>query len=53
MGILALDIETMKHPDNDNETQVPTVVTISHLPQLDPTLNLEPINELFYVNKAV
>jgi DNA polymerase elongation subunit (family B) len=53
MGIIALDIETMNHPDPENDNQVPTVVTISHLEQLDPTLKLPPVNELFHLNKAI
>ena len=50
MGIIAMDIETMKHPDMEH--QIPVLVTISLLPGLDTKLNLEPINSLFHINKA-
>ncbi len=53
MGIIAMDIETMKHPDPDNDIQIPVVITISHLTSLDSSFDLKPITKLFCLNKAV
>jgi hypothetical protein len=52
MGIIAMDIETMKHPDPDKDIQIPVVITISHLTSLDSSFDLKPITKLFCLNKA-
>lgn len=51
MGLIALDIETAKHPDSN--VQIPVLITISHLPYLDKAVDPTPITKTFVINKAL